>query len=82
VVGITLSREQLREGLRRAEAAGVAHLVSLEYCDYRNVVKEHGTFDKVISRHAPASSPSPPVSFLHTLAHTLPLPSPRVSLRR
>ena len=46
MVGITLSREQLREGLRRAEAAGVAHLVSLEYCDYRNVVKEHGTFDK------------------------------------
>ena len=27
----------------------MAHLVSLEYCDYRNVVKEHGTFDKVIS---------------------------------
>ena len=49
MVGITLSREQLREGLRRAEAAGVAHLVNLEYCDYRNVVKEHGTFDKVIS---------------------------------
>ena len=23
--------------------------MSLEYCDYRNVVKEHGTFDKVIS---------------------------------
>ena len=77
VVGITLSREQLREGLRRAEAAGVAHLVNLEYCD-RNVVG-HGTFDKVISRHAPAGPqvrrPSSTLSL-----HAAP-PSPRSPLQ-
>ena len=80
VVGITLSREQLREGLRRAEAAGVAHLVSLEYCDYRNVVKEHGTFDKVTSSPAMHLSPPTlpalqPVSLSSTLSLTR-CPSP------
>ena len=58
----------------------MAHLVNLEYCDYRNVVKEHGTFDKVISSPAMLLSPPTlpalqPVSLSSTLSLTR-CPSP------
>lgn len=46
VVGITLSVEQLELATARAAAAGVAHLVRFELCDYRSV---SGTFDRVVS---------------------------------
>lgn len=46
VHSITLSSEQLAEAKERAEKAGVAHLVSFELRDYRDVVE---TYDRVVS---------------------------------
>ncbi|EOD40335.1 hypothetical protein EMIHUDRAFT_454253 [Emiliania huxleyi CCMP1516] len=46
VTGITISREQLAEARKRAREANVEHLVTFEFCDYRNV---RGQFDKVVS---------------------------------
>lgn len=46
VLGITLSREQLKIARRRAEELGIAHRVSFELLDYRDV---KGTFDRVVS---------------------------------
>jgi len=46
VVGITLSVEQLELARQRAAAAGVAHLVTFELCDYRSVT---GVYDRVVS---------------------------------
>jgi cyclopropane-fatty-acyl-phospholipid synthase len=47
VVGITLSREQHAEGLRRVAAAGLESRVSIEYRDYRDLGAR--TFDKIVS---------------------------------
>jgi cyclopropane-fatty-acyl-phospholipid synthase len=44
--GVTLSPAQIEEGRRRVEAAGVAHLVTLELKPYEGVT---GTFDKIAS---------------------------------
>jgi predicted NAD/FAD-binding protein/cyclopropane fatty-acyl-phospholipid synthase-like methyltransferase len=46
VTGITISKEQLAEGRKRVQEAGLEHLVDLIFCDYRQV---QGTFDKVVS---------------------------------
>lgn len=46
VLGITLSVEQLELATARAAAAGVAHLVRFELCDYRSVA---GVYDRVVS---------------------------------
>ncbi len=46
-VGITLSREQHAEGLRRIAAAGLEHSVSIEYRDYRDLGDR--CFDKIVS---------------------------------
>lgn len=47
VVGITLSREQHAEGLRRVAAAGLEKRVSIEYRDYRDLGTRR--FDKIVS---------------------------------
>jgi cyclopropane-fatty-acyl-phospholipid synthase len=44
--GVTLSPAQIEEGRRRVEAAGVAHLVTLELKPYEEVT---GAFDKIAS---------------------------------
>jgi cyclopropane-fatty-acyl-phospholipid synthase len=46
-VGITLSREQHAEGLRRVAAAGLERRVSIEYRDYRDLGDRQ--FDKIVS---------------------------------
>lgn len=46
VTGITVSREQLALSQARAAAAGLDHLVSFQFCDYREVT---GQFSKVVS---------------------------------
>ena len=46
VHSITLSKEQLEEAQRRAEAAGVSDRVSFELRDYRDI---EGTYDRVVS---------------------------------
>jgi len=46
VLGITLSREQLKVARERAQAAGVADRVTFELIDYREVV---GQFDRIVS---------------------------------
>jgi cyclopropane-fatty-acyl-phospholipid synthase len=46
-VGITLSREQHAEGLRRIAAAGLEGSVSIEYRDYRDLGNRR--FDKIVS---------------------------------
>lgn len=46
VVGITLSKEQLRFSRTRAEKAGLADRVRFELCDYRELT---GQFDRVVS---------------------------------
>ncbi len=46
VTGITISREQLELARKRVTAAGMADLVTIEYCDYRDVA---GQFDKIVS---------------------------------
>lgn len=46
VHSITLSKEQLEEAQRRAEAAGVADRVSFELRDYRDI---QGQYDRVVS---------------------------------
>jgi cyclopropane-fatty-acyl-phospholipid synthase len=46
-VGITLSRQQHAEGLRRVAAAGLEQSVSIEYCDYRDLGDRQ--FDKIVS---------------------------------
>ncbi|MGD0473172.1 MAG: cyclopropane-fatty-acyl-phospholipid synthase family protein [Candidatus Velthaea sp.] len=47
VVGITLSREQHAEGLRRIAAAGLEGRASIEYRDYRELGDRR--FDKIVS---------------------------------
>ena len=54
VTGVTISKEQLAEARQRVKAAGVAHLVNYEFCDYRDIGKSTssvpmGQFDKVVS---------------------------------
>jgi cyclopropane-fatty-acyl-phospholipid synthase len=46
VLSVTLSEEQRKLALRRAEDAGVADQVRVEICDYRDVT---GTFDAIVS---------------------------------
>ncbi len=46
VLGITLAGEQLKVARERAEAAGLAHRVRFELCDYRCV---DGEFDRIVS---------------------------------
>ena len=46
VTSITLSKEQLAEAQRRAQAAGVADRVQFELCDYRDVAQQ---YDRVVS---------------------------------
>ncbi len=46
VLGITLSKEQLKFSRARAEKAGLADRVKFELCDYRQVT---GQFDRVVS---------------------------------
>ena len=46
VLGITLSREQLKVARERAQAAGVADRVTFELIDYREV---SGQFDRIVS---------------------------------
>jgi len=48
VVGITLSREQLKLGRERVAAEGLEHQVRLEVMDYRDLPKD-AQFDKVVS---------------------------------
>jgi cyclopropane fatty-acyl-phospholipid synthase-like methyltransferase len=49
VVAITVSNEQLKAARERVKKAGVSHLVSVEFCDYRKAHERFGTFDKVLS---------------------------------
>jgi len=46
VIGITLSKEQLRVARSRAQAAGLADRVRFELMDYRHLV---GNFDRIVS---------------------------------
>ncbi|HVY02751.1 MAG TPA: cyclopropane-fatty-acyl-phospholipid synthase family protein [Caulobacterales bacterium] len=46
VLGVTLSREQLRYAQRRARQAGLDDRVRFELCDYRRV---EGRFDRIVS---------------------------------
>lgn len=46
VTAATISEEQFREAAARVEAAGVAHLVEVVFCDYRDL---SGRFDKIVS---------------------------------
>ncbi|HXH53938.1 MAG TPA: cyclopropane-fatty-acyl-phospholipid synthase family protein [Sphingomicrobium sp.] len=46
VLGITLSKEQLKVARKRAEEAGVADRVKFELVDYRHVA---GTFERIVS---------------------------------
>ncbi len=46
VTSITLSKEQLAEAQRRADAAGLGDRVRFELCDYRDVTE---TYDRVVS---------------------------------
>ncbi len=46
VVGLTLSREQLRVARERAAAHGLAHAVRFELQDYR---EHHGHYDRIVS---------------------------------
>jgi cyclopropane-fatty-acyl-phospholipid synthase len=46
VLGVTLSKEQLKVAQRRAEEAGVADRVKFELIDYRDV---QGPFDRIVS---------------------------------
>ena len=46
VVGITLSKEQLKFSRARAEKAGLADRVRFELCDYRELA---GQFDRIVS---------------------------------
>jgi cyclopropane-fatty-acyl-phospholipid synthase len=46
VVGITLSKEQLKVSRERARQAGLSGRVSFELCDYRAL---GGTFDRIVS---------------------------------
>lgn len=46
VTGVTLSKEQLRVSTRRAEEAGLSHLVQFQLRDYREVTE---TFDRIVS---------------------------------
>ena len=46
VLGITLSKEQLKVARERAEAAGVADQVKFELIDYRSLT---GSFDRIVS---------------------------------
>ena len=46
VLGITLSKEQLKVARRRAQEAGVANRVKFELVDYRHL---NGTFDRIVS---------------------------------
>ncbi|MBC7496652.1 MAG: class I SAM-dependent methyltransferase [Sphingomonadaceae bacterium] len=46
VLGITLSKEQLKVARERAEAAGVADHVKFELIDYRSLT---GSFDRIVS---------------------------------
>jgi cyclopropane-fatty-acyl-phospholipid synthase len=46
-LGVTLSREQHAEGLRRIAAAGLEQRVSIEYRDYRDLGERR--FDKIVS---------------------------------
>ena len=48
IVGLTLSKEQLAEATERVKKAGVDHLVTLLYCDYRDT-PNLGTYDRVVS---------------------------------
>jgi cyclopropane-fatty-acyl-phospholipid synthase len=46
VTAVTVSRQQLQLAQQRVAAAGLADRVTLEFCDYRDLV---GTYDKVVS---------------------------------
>lgn len=46
VQAATISQEQFREAALRVEAAGVADLVEVVFCDYRDLT---GRFDKIVS---------------------------------
>lgn len=46
VTGLTLSHEQHAEATARVKAAGLAHMIDIVICDYRDV---KGTFDRVVS---------------------------------
>ena len=46
VTAVTISEEQFREAAERVEAAGVADLVEVVFCDYRDLT---GRFDKIVS---------------------------------
>lgn len=46
VTAATISEEQFREAAARVEAAGVADLVEVVFCDYRDL---SGRFDKIVS---------------------------------
>lgn len=50
VVGITLSKEQLKEGKERVASAKMEHLIDLRFVDYRDLTPDNeGLFDKVVS---------------------------------
>ena len=46
VTGVTLSKEQLALAQQRADELGLAHKISFEFKDYRDVT---GTFDRIVS---------------------------------
>ncbi|ABC63661.1 SAM-dependent methyltransferase [Erythrobacter litoralis] len=49
VTGITLSEEQAKLAVERAEAAGVADKVDIKLIDYRAFAESGGKFDRVVS---------------------------------
>jgi cyclopropane-fatty-acyl-phospholipid synthase len=49
VTGITVSREQLRMAQQRVQQAGLAHLVDIQFCDYRALKPPASGFTKLVS---------------------------------
>ena len=54
LTGITLSKQQLEEAVKRVKAAGLSESITLLFCDYREA-PQLGQFDKV-----PSSIPARP----------------------
>ncbi len=49
VKGITLSGEQLKVARQRAKKEGVSNLVKFEQADYRQLMQEEETYDRIVS---------------------------------
>lgn len=46
MTGVTLSKQQLEEAVKRVKAAGLSESITLLFCDYREA-PQLGRFDKV-----------------------------------